>query len=116
MRLPRDKIAVIARGAFLHDIGKIAIPCPILLKPGALRPDETAIMREHCFHGYKMLQKLPFLAEAGEIIYAHHERFDGTGYPRMLKGEQIPLGARIVVVANALNSITSDQPYIASEK
>jgi HD-GYP domain-containing protein (c-di-GMP phosphodiesterase class II) len=61
-------------------------------------------------------QKLPFLAEAGEIIYAHHERFDGTGYPRMLKGEQIPLGARIVVVANALDSITSDQPYIASEK
>jgi cyclic di-GMP phosphodiesterase len=96
--LPRDKIALIARGAFLHDIGKMAIPSPILLKPGALTPDETIIMREHCLHGYKMLQKLPFLAEADEIVYAHHERFDGTGYPRMLKGEQIPLGARIVAV------------------
>ena len=111
MGLGREKIAVIARGAFLHDIGKIAIPSSILSKPGALTPDETAIMRQHCFHGYKMLQKLPFLAEAGEIIYAHHERFDGTGYPRMLKGEQIPVGARIVAVANALDSITSDLPY-----
>lgn len=109
--LPKDQIAVIARGAFLHDIGKMAIPCPILLKPGALTPDETAIMREHCIDGYKMLYKLPFLAEAAEIVYSHHEHFDGTGYPRALKGEQILLGARIVAVANTLDSITSDLPY-----
>jgi putative nucleotidyltransferase with HDIG domain len=89
MGLPNDQIAVIARGAFLHDIGKVAIPDKILLKPGALSADEFAVIKEHCLHGYKMLQKLPFLADPAEIVYAHHERFDGTGYPRGLKGEQI---------------------------
>jgi len=111
MGLPRDQINVIARGAFLHDIGKMAIPSPILWKPGALTPDETTIMREHCLRGFEILQKLPFLAEASNVVYTHHERFDGTGYPRGLKGEQIPLGARIVAVANAFDSITSDLPY-----
>jgi diguanylate cyclase (GGDEF)-like protein/putative nucleotidyltransferase with HDIG domain len=111
MGLPNDQIAVIARGAFLHDIGKVAIPDKILLKPGVLSADEFAVIKEHCLHGYKMLQKLPFLADPAEIVHAHHERFDGTGYPRGLKGEQIPLGARIVAVANTLDSITSDLPY-----
>jgi len=114
MGLPRDQIAVIARGAFLHDIGKMAIPDKILLKPGPLDADEVTEMREHCYRGYQMLQKIPFLAGAAEIVYSHHERFDGAGYPRGLKGGQIPLGARIVAVANTLDSITSNLPYRAA--
>jgi len=111
MRVPNDEVSMIARGAFLHDIGKIAIPHQIVLKPNALTPEETAIMREHCYRGYQMLQKVPFLAGAAEIVYSYHEHYDGTGYPRGLKGEQIPLGARIVAVANTLDSITSELPY-----
>lgn len=115
MGLPRDQINTIARGAFLHDIGKMAVPDSILRKPGTLTPDETAIMREHCRLGYDLLKKIPFLAEPAEIVYSHHERFDGTGYPRGLRGEQIPLGARLVAVANSLDSITSDLPYRAKQ-
>jgi HD-GYP domain-containing protein (c-di-GMP phosphodiesterase class II) len=69
------------------------------------------IMKNHSYLGYQMVRKIPFLAEAAEIVHSHHERFDGTGYPRGLKGEKIPLGARIVAVANTLDSITSDLPY-----
>jgi putative nucleotidyltransferase with HDIG domain len=111
MGLTADQIRVIARGAFLHDIGKMAIPDAILNKPGALTPDEFAIMREHSYHGYQIVRKIPFLQEASEIVYAHQERFDGTGYPRGLKGEQIPLGARMFAVADTLDAITSDRPY-----
>lgn len=111
MGLTSDQIRVIARGAFLHDIGKMAIPDAILRKPGALNPEEIAIMREHCYRGYQMLRKIPFLTEAAEIVYAHQERFDGTGYPRGLKGEEIPLGARLFSVADTLDAITSDRPY-----
>src|SRR5713101_4924315 len=111
MGLSGDRIRIIARGAFLHDIGKMAIPDAILLKPGALNPEETAIMREHCYHGYQMLKKIPFLQEACDIVYTHQERFDGTGYPRGLKGNEIPLGARIFAVADTLDAITSDRPY-----
>jgi putative nucleotidyltransferase with HDIG domain len=109
--VPREQIAVIARGAFLHDIGKMAIPDHILRKPGKLDDDERAIMREHCYHGYQMLKKIPFLAEACEIVYSHQEHFDGTGYPRGLKGRDIPLGARIFSVADTLDAIISDRPY-----
>jgi len=111
MGLPKDQISVIARGAFLHDIGKMAIPDAILRKPGALTPDEISIMREHCYHGYEILRKIPFLVEAAEIVYAHQERYDGTGYPRGLKGDQIPLGARMFSIADTLDAITSDRPY-----
>jgi putative nucleotidyltransferase with HDIG domain len=111
MGVPKDEISVIARGAFLHDIGKMAIPDAILRKPGALTPDEVLIMREHCYRGYQMLRKIPFLAEASEIVYSHQERYDGTGYPRGLKGEEIPLGARLFSVADTLDAITSDRPY-----
>jgi putative nucleotidyltransferase with HDIG domain len=111
MGLSKDQIAVIARGAFLHDIGKMAIPDAILRKPGKLTPDEILIMQEHCFHGYEILKKIPFLGEAAEIVYAHQERYDGTGSPRGLKGEQIPLGARMFSVADTLDAITSDRPY-----
>jgi putative nucleotidyltransferase with HDIG domain len=111
MGLSKDQIAVIARGAFLHDIGKMAIPDAILRKPGKLTPDEILIMQEHCYHGYEILKKIPFLGEAAEIVYAHQERYDGTGYPRGLKGDQIPLGARMFSVADTLDAITSDRPY-----
>ncbi len=111
MGLASDRIRVIARGAFLHDVGKMAIPDAILRKPGKLDDLEVAIMREHCFRGYQMLRKIPFLQEAAEIVYAHQERWDGTGYPRGLKGEQIPLGARLFAVADTLDAIRSDRPY-----
>jgi len=111
MGLPKDQIAVIARGAFLHDIGKMAIPDAILRKPDKLDPDEVAIMQEHAYRGYQMLKKIPFLTEASEIVYSHQERFDGTGYPRHLKGTEIPLGARIFSIADTLDAITSDRPY-----
>src|SRR5438876_1064489 len=111
MGLSPDQIRVIARGAFLHDIGKMAIPDAILRKPGALDPDEVAIMREHCYRGFQLLKRIPFLGEASEIVYSHQERFDGTGYPRGLKKEEIPLGARIFSVADTLDAITSDRPY-----
>src|SRR6266704_549002 len=114
MNLSAEKIRVIARGAFLHDIGKMAIPDAILRKPGALTADEVTIMREHCYRGYQMLRKIPFLSEAAEIVYSHQEKFDGTGYPRGLKGEQIPLGARIFAIADTLDAMTSDRPYRAA--
>jgi putative nucleotidyltransferase with HDIG domain len=113
--LPADQIRVIARGAFLHDIGKMAIPDAILRKPGALTPEEVNIMREHCYRGYQMLKKIPFLSEAAEIVYSHQERFDGTGYPRGLKAEEIPLGARLFSIADTLDAITSDRPYRPSQ-
>jgi putative nucleotidyltransferase with HDIG domain len=111
MGLEADDLRTIARGAFLHDIGKIATPDAILLKPGRLTDEEMAIMRRHCERGYEMVSKIPFLREAAEIVYAHQERFDGTGYPRGLRAEEIPLGARIFAVADALDAMTSDRPY-----
>ena len=115
MGLPKEQIDVIARGAFLHDIGKMAIPDAILRKPGKLDPEEVVIMREHCYHGYQILKKIPFLKEASEIVYAHQEHYDGSGYPRQLKGDEIPLGARIFSVADTLDAITSDRPYRAAQ-
>ena len=106
-----DELRVIARGAFLHDIGKIATPDAILLKPGRLDEAEMEIMREHCKRGYEMVHKIPFLRDAAEIVYSHQERFDGSGYPRGLKGNEIPLGARIFAIADTLDAMTSDRPY-----
>jgi cyclic di-GMP phosphodiesterase len=114
MGLPPEQVAMIARGSFLHDIGKIAIPDNILNKPGKLDANETAIMREHCFKGYQIVKKIPFLKEACDIVYSHQERFDGTGYPRGLKGREIPLGARIFSIADTLDAITSDRVYRAA--
>lgn len=111
MGLPREQITVIARGAFLHDIGKMAIPDNILNKPGKLEPQEMAIMKEHAYHGYQIVKKIPFLADAAEIVYSHQEWFNGEGYPRHLRGEEIPLGARIFSVADTFDAITSDRIY-----
>jgi putative nucleotidyltransferase with HDIG domain len=105
------QMKVIARGAFLHDIGKIATPDAILLKPGKLTPGEMTVMREHCQRGYEMVRKIPFLLEAAEIVRTHQEKFDGTGYPRGLQGAEIPLGARIFAIADTLDAMTSDRPY-----
>jgi putative nucleotidyltransferase with HDIG domain len=104
--VPPHQIPIVARGAFLHDIGKMAIPDAILLKPSKLQVDEQKVTR-----GYQMLRKIPFLQEAAEIVYSHQEHYDGSGYPRGLRGEQIPLGARIFAVADTLDAITSDRPY-----
>jgi putative nucleotidyltransferase with HDIG domain len=101
----------IARAAFLHDIGKMAIPDNILLKAGPLTPEEREVMRTHCEIGHNMVTRIPFLREAAEIVLSHQEYFDGTGYPRGLQGEQIPLGARIFAVADALDAMISDRPY-----
>lgn len=111
MGIPKDQIEVIARGAFLHDIGKMAIPDNILNKPGKLNPDEIAVMREHCYLGYKLVQKIPVLREAAEIVYSHQEHYDGSGYPRGLKADEIPLGARIFSVADTFDAITQNRPY-----
>jgi len=111
MGLAKEEVDVIARGAFLHDIGKMAIPDDILRKPGKLTVQEMDIMKEHCYRGYKIISRIPFLAEAAEIVYSHQEFYDGTGYPRGLKGEEIPLGARIFAIADTLDAMRSDRPY-----
>ncbi len=111
MGIPKEDIEVIAQGAWLHDIGKMAIPDGILKKPSKLTPEETAIMREHAYYGFDILSKIPFLADAAEIVYSHQEWYDGSGYPRGLKGDGIPLGARIFSIADTLDAITSDRPY-----
>jgi putative nucleotidyltransferase with HDIG domain len=111
MSVSPEQIKVIARGAFLHDIGKMAIPDDILRKPGKLSPEEQEVMREHCARGYNMLRKIPFLSESAEIVYTHQEHHDGSGYPNGLRGSEIPIGARIFAVADTLDAITSDRPY-----
>ncbi|HEV3220319.1 MAG TPA: HD domain-containing phosphohydrolase [Candidatus Acidoferrales bacterium] len=114
MRVETEKLHEIARGAFLHDIGKMAIPDHILRKPGPLSAEEQEVMRTHCVIGHEMLSRVPFLRGVAGIVLAHQERFDGTGYPRGLKGEEIPLGARIFAVADTLDAMTSDRPYRAA--
>jgi putative nucleotidyltransferase with HDIG domain len=111
MGLDKALLRHIARGAFLHDIGKMGVPDQILRKPGPLTADERGIMRRHCDIGFAVLERIPFLKEAAEIVLSHQEFFDGTGYPRGLKGEQIPLGARIFAVADTLDAMISDRPY-----
>jgi putative nucleotidyltransferase with HDIG domain len=99
------------RGSLLHDVGKIGVIDSILLKPGKLTPEEWEQMRRHPEIGYEMLRQVRFLQGAAEIILAHHERWDGNGYPRGLGGEDIPLGARIFPVVDTFDAITSDRPY-----
>lgn len=101
----------IQRGALLHDVGKIGVADSILHKPGPLTPEEWVEMKKHPRIGFEMLQDIPFLAGAARIIMAHHERFDGKGYPQGLAGDDIPLGARIFVIADTFDAMTSDRPY-----
>jgi HD-GYP domain-containing protein (c-di-GMP phosphodiesterase class II) len=102
----------IRRGALLHDIGKIAIPDSILLKPGPLSDEEWALMYKHPQDAFDMLQPIAYLRPALDIPYAHHEKWDGSGYPRALKGPQIPLAARIFAVADVWDAMTDElRPY-----
>jgi putative nucleotidyltransferase with HDIG domain len=100
-------------GALLHDVGKIAVPDQILLKPGKLTDQEWKEMRKHPEAGYRIVKRIGFLKEAAEIVYAHHEKFDGSGYPRGIKKESIPLGARMFMVADVYDALTSERPYRA---
>lgn len=106
-----QQMKTLAIGAILHDIGKLGTPDAILLKPGPLTTEERRIMQHHVQIGYDLVNRIPFLAEAAEIILMHHERWDGSGYPQRLKGPQILLGGRIFAVADSLDAITSDRPY-----
>lgn len=98
-------------GALLHDVGKIAVPDAILLKQEALTNEEQIVMRNHPSIGYDIVNKIEFLHEAAKIVHSHHERFDGSGYPQGLKGEDIPLGARLFAVVDVYDAITSIRPY-----
>jgi cyclic di-GMP phosphodiesterase len=106
-----EQLKQIARGSYLHDIGKIGIPDAILLKPGKLNEEETAVMQTHARVGYDLVSRIGFLAPAAEIVLTHQERYDGTGYPQGLVGHEIPLGSRIFAVADTLDAMTSDRPY-----
>jgi putative nucleotidyltransferase with HDIG domain len=101
----------LARGAYLHDIGKLGIPDRILLKPGLLSVEERKLMQRHVQIGFDLVKGIDFLSEASEIVLMHHERYDGGGYPRGLRGSEILLGARIFAIADTLDAITSDRPY-----
>lgn len=98
-------------GALLHDVGKIAVPDHILLKPGKLTELEWEEMRKHPEAGYRIVKRIGFLKHAADIVYMHHEQFDGTGYPRGIKGDKIPLGARMFMVADVYDALTSERPY-----
>ena len=115
LKLPEDQLPHIRRGAMLHDIGKMAVPDQILRKPGRLTEDEQVIMRKHVEDGYAMLAPIEFLQPALDIPCYHHERWDGTGYLRGLKGDRIPLSARIFSVVDVYDAITSERPYGPAE-
>ena len=106
-----QEIRSIAMGAWLHDIGKLAIPDRVLLKPGPLTDSQWEIMRRHARIGYELVKSISFLAGAAGIVLTHHERFDGSGYPQKMKGDEIPFGARIFAVADTHDAMTSDRPY-----
>ena len=111
LELPESEITILAKGALLHDIGKIGVPDNVLLKPGKLNDEEWEIMRKHPEHGYELLKKIDFLEESAQIVLHHHEHFNGKGYPVGLVGEQIPLGARIFSVVDTLDALTSKRVY-----
>jgi response regulator RpfG family c-di-GMP phosphodiesterase len=109
--MPEDQLADLAHGVLLHDIGKIGIPDAILLKPGPLTPDEWKVMRTHPEIGKRMIEKIPFLRGAIPVVWCHHEKWDGRGYPQGLTGDDIPLAARIFSVVDAVDAMTFDRPY-----
>ena len=111
MGIPESGLGQIRRGALLHDIGKMAIPDAILQKPDILTEAELAIMRTHPQKAQQIISQIDYLKNALDIPYCHHEKWDGTGYPRGLKGEEIPLAARIFAVVDVYDAITSDRPY-----
>jgi putative nucleotidyltransferase with HDIG domain len=106
-----DEMVHIRRGALLHDIGKMGVPDSILRKPGPLTEEEWEIMQKHPHFAYEMLAPIAYLRTALDIPYCHHEKWDGTGYPRGLAGEQIPLAARMFAVVDVWDALRSDRPY-----
>ncbi|BAI75510.1 two-component system response regulator (plasmid) [Azospirillum sp. B510] len=111
LRLDDAAIRQLVKGAFLHDVGKIAIPDSILLKPGKLDAEEFAVMKTHVVHGLDIIGSSGWLADAADVVGGHHEKFDGSGYPRGLKGDAIPIAARIFAVVDVFDALTSRRPY-----
>jgi response regulator RpfG family c-di-GMP phosphodiesterase len=109
--VPDRDLPDLAHGVLLHDIGKIGIPDAILLKPGKLTDEEWSVMRRHPGIGKRLIENVPFLRGAIPVVYCHHEKYDGSGYPQGLRGEEIPLGARIFAVVDAFDAMTFDRPY-----
>jgi putative nucleotidyltransferase with HDIG domain len=107
----KDTLDVFWRGALLHDVGKIGIPDKVLLKPGKLSDEEWVVMRNHPEVGARMLREIEFLRGPSEIVLSHHEWYDGAGYPRKLKGAEIPLGARLFAVIDVYDALTTDRAY-----
>jgi putative nucleotidyltransferase with HDIG domain len=114
MDLPESELVHIRRGALLHDIGKMGVPDAILLKPGPLTDEEWTIMRRHPQIARDLLAPIAYLKPALDIPYCHHEKWDGTGYPRGLKDDEIPLAARLFAVVDAWDALRSDRPYRAA--
>ena len=118
MRVIAPEVVAIDRqyeyGFMLHDIGKLGVPDSILRKQGPLTDDEWTIMRLHPEIGRRILAGIPFLTAASEIVFTHHERWDGKGYPRGLRGDEVPLGARVFAIADSFDAMTSDRPYRAA--
>ncbi len=111
LNLDDEEVRAIACGALLHEVGKLEISEAILRKPAVLTAEERLIMRKYCLYGYEIVRKEASLQDAAEIVRSHRERFDGTGYPMGLKGETIPLGARIVAVAETFEMLVQDRPH-----
>ena len=111
MGIEGKELTDIMRGTLLHDIGKMGIPDHILNKPGSLTDEEWVIMRQHPQYAFDLIQRIPYLSAAAEIPYSHHERWDGSGYPRGLKGDEIPLAARIFAAVDIWDALRNERPY-----
>ena len=111
MQCSEKELKVLRQGAWLHDIGKIAIPDAILWKPGPLTDEEWTIMQSHVATGYALIKDVPALKAAAELVLTHHERYDGSGYPNRLQGQQIPRCARIFAIADTFDAMTTPRPY-----
>ena len=111
MGVSESELVHLRRGALLHDIGKMGIPDSILLKAGPLTQDEWIVMRKHPVYAYELLLRVDFLRQALDIPYYHHEKWDGTGYPQGLSGEQIPFAARLFAIVDVWDALSSDRPY-----
>jgi HD-GYP domain-containing protein (c-di-GMP phosphodiesterase class II) len=111
MGVKEEEIVHIRRGALLHDIGKMGVPDEILHKPGPLTPEEWVIMKKHPVFAYEMISSIEYLKPALDIPYCHHEKWDGSGYPRGLVGEKIPIAGRIFAVIDVWDALSSDRPY-----
>jgi len=113
MGMTQEQLSELEFAARLHDVGKIGVPDAVLLKPGKLTPEEWQEMRKHPDIGFQMIQNIPFLATPAQIVLSHQERWDGQGYPRNLRGQEIHIGARIFAVADTLDAMTSDRPVLS---